>query len=220
MTRDFSIDNPHRAISMWLVPLDLPGFTVQPMEKAVTWTTNTCDVFIDNVRAPQSCLVGQENNGFLQLMKNFEIERLMLCSTGLGYAEAAFEDAAVYANQRVQFGQPIGYNQQIQLMLANMAVKIENMKNMIYKTVWMLDHDMPVVKETAMAKLYCGQSCCEVIDDAIQIYGALGLMSDVRLQRMWRDARTLRIGGGADQIMVNILGKTILKEHRNAKDRK
>jgi crotonobetainyl-CoA dehydrogenase len=214
LTRDLNNPDPHKAISMWLVPMNTPGITVRKLDKVAWWTGNTCEVFFDNVRVPETTLVGKENNGFYQLMKNFEIERMLMCAMALGAAEVAYHDAARYANQRVQFGQPIGQFQQVQLMLTNMAVKIENMRNMVYKCAWMVDNHISVMKESAMCKLYCAQAGWEVVDDAMQIHGGLGLMMDCRIQRLWRDFRVNRIGAGTDQIMVNIVGRIILKEHR------
>jgi crotonobetainyl-CoA dehydrogenase len=212
-TRDLSLPNPHKAVSMWLFPTDTPGVTVKQIDKVVDWTIPTCDVFLDDVRIPQACLLGQENMAFYHLMKNFEVERVLACTMSLGSAEAAFNDAAHYATQREQFGAKIGTFQQVQLMLAEMAIKIENMKNMVYKLAWKVDNHLPVIKDTAMAKYYCARSAFEVCDDAMQIFGGYGVTSGIRVQRFWRDTRLARIGGGTDQIMVNILGKLFMKEY-------
>lgn len=217
LTRDHDNPNPYKAISMWLVPMDLPGITVSPLKKMAWWYTDTNEVYFDNVVAPASCLVGQEGNGFLQIMGNFEVERLLMATGALGLAEAAFDDAVKYANQRVQFGQAIGRFQLIQEKIANMAIKIENMKNLVYRTAWMLDQGLPVNEQCAMAKLYCCQSAFEVADDAMQIFGGIGVTMDCRIQRIWRDLRIYRIGGGTDEIMIGIIGKSILKRYAKAK---
>jgi crotonobetainyl-CoA dehydrogenase len=213
MTRDMENPNPYKAMSMWLVPMDLPGITVQPLHKMAWWYTDTNEVYWDNVSAPASCLVGQEGNGFMQIMANFEVERLLMATSALGLAEAAFEDAVRYANQRVQFGQPIGKFQLIQEKIAHMAIKIENMKNMVYHAAWMLDNKVPVNTQCAMAKLYCCQSAFEVADDAMQIFGGIGITMDCRIQRIWRDLRIYRIGGGTDEVMIGIIGKNLLKQY-------
>jgi alkylation response protein AidB-like acyl-CoA dehydrogenase len=169
-------------------------------------------VFIDNACIPQSNLVGKINEGWPQLMANFEIERLALCAASLGAAEAAYEDASNYANRRVQFGKPIGEYQAVQHKITDMAVKIENMRNLIYKVAWMMDQNMPVRHEHAMCKLYVAQASFEVCDDAMQILGGLGYMVESRIQRLWRDIRLMRIGGGTDEIMYNIAGPQLLKK--------
>ncbi len=212
MTRDPKGENPYESISMWLLPTDTPGITFHQLNKVGWWTVPTYEVFIENARVPRENLVGDMNKGWPQLMANFEIERLALCAASVGAAEAAFEDALAYANRRVQFGKTIGSYQAVQHILTDMAVKIENMRNYIYKIAWMMDQDMPVRSEHAMCKLYVARASFEVIDSAMQIFGGLGYMMDTRVQRLWRDIRLMRIGGGTDEIMYNIAGPQLLKK--------
>jgi alkylation response protein AidB-like acyl-CoA dehydrogenase len=214
MTRDPQGENPYECISMWLVPTDTPGLSFDQLSKVGWWTVPTYEVFIDNARVPRKNLVGELNCGWPQLMANFEIERLVLCAASLGAAEAAYDDAAAYANQRVQFGKPIGSYQAVQHMVTDMAVKIENMRNYIYKIAWMMDENIPVRAEHAMCKLYVARASFEVIDTAMQILGGLGYMTDHRVQRLWRDIRLMRIGGGTDEIMYNIAAPQLLKRAR------
>jgi len=211
MTRDSKIENPYEGISMWMVPTDSPGLRFNQVSKLGWWSVPTYEVYIENTRVPKKSLVGEMNCGWPQLMANFEIERLALCAASVGAAEAAFEDAAAYANQRVQFGKPIGSFQAVQHILTDMAVKIENMRNYIYKIAWMMDNDQPVRLEHALCKLYVARAAFEVCDDAMQILGGLGYTTDHRVQRLWRDVRLMRIGGGTDEIMYNIAGPQILK---------
>jgi len=214
MTRDPSIENPYKGMSMWLMPTDTEGVRINTLDKVGGWTIPACEVFIDNAILPKNALLGELNNGWKQLMTNFEIERLATVAVPVGAAQAALEDAVAYANQRVQFGKPIGSFQLIQEMITNMAIKIENMRNMIYKVAWMMDNNMDVRIENSMAKLYCAQSTFEIMDDAMQIFGGMGYMMDHRIQRMWRDSRAYRIGGGTDQVMVTIIGPQLLKKYK------
>ncbi len=214
MTRDGKGENPYHSISMWLVPTDAPGLRFSQLSKVGWWTVPTYQVFIDRVRVPRRNLIGELNNGWPQLMANFEIERLALAAASVGAAEAAYEDAAAYASQRSQFGQPIGNFQAVQHKITDMAVKIENMRNYIYKIAWMMDCNMPVRHEHAMCKLYVAQASFEVCDDAMQLFGGLGYMAESRVQRLWRDIRLMRIGGGTDEIMYNIAGPQLLKKAR------
>jgi crotonobetainyl-CoA dehydrogenase len=213
MTRDSSIENPYKSMSMWLMPTDTKGVRINTLEKVGGWTIPACEVFIDGAILPKEALLGELNNGWKQLMANFEIERLATSAVPVGVAQAAFEDAITYAGQRVQFGQPIGNFQLVQEMIARMAIKIETMRSMIYKVAWMMDNNMDVRIENAMAKLYCAQSTFEVIDDAMQILGGVGYMMDHRIQRLWRDSRAYRIGGGTDQVMITIIGSQLLKKY-------
>jgi len=214
MTRDAGIPNPYEGISMWLLPTDTPGVRFNKIAKVGWWSIPTYEVYIQDARVPRSNLVGALNCGWPQLMANFEIERLALCAASLGAAEGAYEDAAAYANQRVQFGKPIGSYQAVQHLITDMAVKIENMRNYVYKIAWMMDQGISVRHEHAMCKLYVAQASFEVIDAAMQILGGLGYTMDHRVQRLWRDIRLMRIGGGTDEIMYNIAGPQLLKKAR------
>jgi alkylation response protein AidB-like acyl-CoA dehydrogenase len=147
-------------------------------------------------------------------MANFEIERLALSAASLGAAEAAYEDSVAYANQRQQFGTPIGSFQAVQHLITDMAVKIENMRNFVYKIAWMMDNNLPVRTEHALCKLYVAQASFEVCDTAMQVLGGVGYTMDHRIQRLWRDVRLMRIGGGTDEIMYNIAGPQLLKKAR------
>ncbi|MPN37109.1 Crotonobetainyl-CoA reductase [bioreactor metagenome] len=95
-----------------------------------------------------------------------------------------------------------------------MKLKIENMRNMIYKTAWEIDNHIPVQIDSAMAKLYCAQAANEVVDDALQIMGGIGYTADCRVSRLWVDARVHRIGGGTDEVMIHVAGRAILKEYK------
>ncbi len=215
MTRDPKIENPYEGISMWLLPTDTPGVRFTKIDKVGWWSIPSYEVHIQNARIPCESLIGNMNQGWPQLMANFEIERLTLCAASLGAAEGAYEDAAAYANQRQQFGKSIGSYQAVQHILVDMAVKIENMRNYVYKIAWMMDEGLPVRHEHAMCKLYVARAADEVIDSAMQILGGLGYTMDHRVQRLWRDIRLMRIGGGTDEIMYNIAGPQLLKKARH-----
>jgi crotonobetainyl-CoA dehydrogenase len=214
MTRDPKGESPYKSMSMWLVPTNTPGLRFNNLPKVGWYSVPTYEVFIDNVRVPKKNLVGKMNAGWSQLMANFEIERVALTASTVGGAEAAFEDAATYVNQRVQFGQPVGYNQTVQHKLTDMAIKLENARNYMYKMAWMMDQGIPVRYEHAMCKLYGCQSAFEVADDAMQLMGGMGYMMAHRVQRLWRDIRVMRIGGGTDEIMYNIVGPQLLKKYK------
>ena len=113
----------------------------------------------------------------------------------------------------MQFGKPIGSFQLVQEKLTDMAIKIENMKNFIYHSASMVDSGTLDRKQAAMCKRYCSMAAFEVCDDALQIHGGIGVTEGVRIERLWRDARGHRFGGGTDEIMVHVVGRQIVKEH-------
>lgn len=212
LARDPEVSDPRKAISMWMVPMDAPGVKIEKFEKVGNKLRSMCDVYLNNVEIEEKDLVGVEGNGFIQLMQNFEVERLVLAAESLGYAVCVYNDAVKYATQREQFGKTIGQFQLIQEMIVNMHTKIENMRNLLYKCAWEKDNGININTSAAVAKLYCAQAAFEVCDDAMQIFGGYGYASDNRVSRLWRDARLNRIGGGTDQIMIRIASKSILRE--------
>ena len=213
LTRDLENPNPYKAMSMWLVPSDTPGIKINPLRKIGWNMTTTNEVYLDNVEVDESALVGQEGAGFIQLMKNFEFERVVGCACTVGAAQMALDDAGSYSAQRVQFGQPIGTFQLIQQKIVDMTIKVENMRNMVYKYAWQMDQGMPMQINTALCKRYCAMAGWEVIDEALQIFGGIGYTSESRISRVWRDARVSRIGAGTDEIMVHVAGRALFKEY-------
>lgn len=216
MAKNPEVEDPRKAISMYLVPMDAPGVTTNRLDKIAWFTADSCEIFLDDVTLPESCLVGVKGNGFKQLMRNFELERLVIAATCLGLAQAAFDDAASYAAQRVQFGRPIGDFQLIQLKLTDMAIKLENIRNFVYKTAWMVDQGLSLKSQGAMCKRYSAMAAFEVADEAMQIHGGVGITVGTRVSRLWRDLRAHRFGGGTDEIMVHIAGRQIVKDHARA----
>jgi len=212
IVRDYKCDKPAKDMTMWHVPLSAPGVTIKPLNKIGNNVMNTCEIYLENVEIEEKDLVGVEGNGFIQLMKNFEIERLITCAHNLGMACCAYEDASRYATQRVQFGKPIGSFQLIQEKLCNMKIKIESMRHWVYQTAWKKDNGLSITSDAALTKLYTGRAAFEVIDDAMQILGGIGYTHDCRVSRLWRDQRVLRIGAGTDEIMIHIAGRALVKE--------
>lgn len=213
-TRDISAPKPHKAMTMWLMPANAKGVKTNVLHK-VGWRMRPfCEMYLEDVELEEKHIIGKPNEGFVQLMKNFEIERLVMVAGCVGCAQAAFDDAIVYARQREQFGQPIGNFQMIQLKLTDMAIKIENMRNMLYKCAWEKENGRDVRISSALAKRYAAMASFEVVDEAMQIMGTIGYTDDSRISRMWRDLRGNRIGGGTDEIMVHIAGRALMKDYK------
>lgn len=213
IARNSEEQDPKKMFSGWFLSPKATGVKIEVLGKIGTNCIQTCEVYLDNVELAESDMFGTEGKGFIQLMVGFEEERLSAGVIALGMAMAAFEDAARYANQRIQFGQKIGSFQLIQEKLVYMKIKIENMYNIILKQAWMMDNGQSVRGKVEYLKLYCTQSAFEVIDDAMQIMGGIGYTNDHRISRLWRDARVFRIAGGTDQVQIMVAGREILKEY-------
>ena len=205
---------PELAYSTWWVPMDSPGISMKPIPKFGWNLINSCEVVLDNVVLDESALVGKEGRGFINVMKNFEIERIVMAATALGEAEMAFEDALAYAKQRKQFGKPIGSFQLIQEKLTNMYTKIENMKHLVYKAAWLEDQGKSINTAAAIAKRYCADASFEVINDAIQIFGGVGYSTEMRVNRLLRNNRVCGIGGGTNEIMIHVACRALQKEYK------
>ena len=214
MARDFSKQEQpaNKTMTTWLVPMDSEGITVRPIHKLGCKDSSCCEVYLDNVVVEENAMVGIEGQGFLTVMKNFEVERLVMAAQSLGCAVCAYNDALKHATQRVAFGDIIGNFQLVQEMLCRMRIKIENMRNFLYKTAWEKDNGISIRVSADLCKLYCAQAGFEVVDDALQILAGIGYVGESRVSRLWRDVRMHRIGGGTEQILIRNAGRQIVKE--------
>lgn len=207
----------HRCGTMFLVDLKTtPGVTIERLPKFGHYDDvfTICKETFTDVRLPRSAVLGREHNGFMQTMANFGRERVANCAASIGTAINCFEDACKYANKREQFGQPIGNFQLIQEKIMNMSVKIENMMNMLFKICWKIDNKMDVRIDTGMAKYYTPKTCCEIVDDALQILAGTGIVGSHRVAKLYISGRGARLGGGSDEIMIHNTVPEILKMYK------
>ena len=211
--KDEDPSHDNRSMSMFLVPKDTPGITMAPLHKIGQTITNFDEVYFDNVVVSQDTLLGERGNGFKQLMRNFELERIMLSAHSLGLAQAALEDATRYAAQRETFQQKLYKHQIIQQKLTDMEIKVQNMRNMLYRTAWEFDQGMSVRLDSALMKRYLSTTCTELASDAQQIFGGIGYTTESRIGRIWIDCRGDSFAGGTEEIMVHIAGRQIIKKY-------
>ena len=211
--KDEDPSHDNRSMSMFLVPKDTPGITMAPLHKIGQTITNFDEVYFDNVVVSQDTLLGERGNGFKQLRRNLELERIMLSAHSLGLAQAALEDATRYAAQRETFQQKLYKHQIIQQKLTDMEIKVQNMRNMLYRTAWEFDQGMSVRLDSALMKRYLSTTCTEVASDALQIFGGIGYTTESRIGRIWIDCRGDSFAGGTEEIMVHIAGRQIIKKY-------
>jgi short/branched chain acyl-CoA dehydrogenase len=146
-------------------------------------------------------------------VQTLDAGRLSIAAMGLGLAQGAFEMALEYAGKRVQFGKPIGHFQSVAFKLADMDMKIELARNMLYKACRMKDDNQPYGRDAAIAKLYCSEIAGEVVDEAVQIHGAYGLFKDGDIERFYRDQRILQIGEGTSEILRVVISRHLGLKH-------
>ena len=202
-----------KEISTIIVEKGTAGFSAQTMHGKMMWrASNTSSLFFDNCQVPEDSLLGKRGNGSKIMLATLDSGRLSIAAMGLGCAQGAFELAVKYAKQRKQFGKVIANFQVIAFKIADMAMKIELARNLLYKACWLKDNKKPYGKEAAMAKLYCSEIAKEVTDEAVQIHGGNGLMKEYDIERFYRDQRLLQIGEGTSEIQRIVISRYVLKE--------
>ena len=198
----------HWGFSLFLVPTNTPGWHVtKRLDKLGMHSSDTAEIALEDVRVPADALLGVEGEGFQQIMWELQGERLVGVAGTIAGSQMLFERCVEYAKERRAFGKPIGANQAISHRLAEMATEIEAARQMIYDAAWKFGNGEYPVKEITMAKLYGGIVACKVTNSAMQIFGGASYTMDLPVQRAWRDARLIRIGGGTDEVMREILSK-------------
>ena len=194
----------------FIVEQDTPGFKAVPMHKKMMWrASNTAELYFDNVRVPKKNMLGQKGDGFHQMLQTLDGGRLSIGAMGLGGAQGAYDLALKYAQQREQFGQPIGKFQAVAFKLADCAMEIECARNLLYKSCWLRNKNKPFAKEAAMAKLYCSELMGRVVDRSVQIHGGYGLMKEYDVERFYRDQKLLDIGEGTSEIQRLVISRYI-----------
>ncbi|WP_264738580.1 acyl-CoA dehydrogenase [Cytobacillus firmus] len=199
-----------KEISAIIVPTDAEGFTViDNYEKMGLNASNTTELVLEDVRVPTEHLLGKKGEGFKQFLITLDGGRIGIGAMALGIAQAAYEKALQYAKERQQFGRSLSNFQAIQFKLADMAMKIELARNMVYKAAWLKDQGRPFAKEASMCKLYASEICMEIADQAVQIHGGYGYMKDYHVERYMRDGKLTEIGEGTSEVQRMVIARLI-----------
>ncbi len=200
--------NNEKQLSVILVNRETKGYRTEKISNKMMWrAADTGKLFFENCMVPEENLLGKIGQGAKIMLETLDGGRLSIAAMGLGLAQGAFEQAMDYAKKRFQFGRPIYKFQSISFKLADMAMKIELARNLLYKACWLKDHEKPFGKEAAMAKLYCSEVAKDVADEAVQIHGAYGLFKDTDIERFYRDQRILQIGEGTSEILRIVISR-------------
>jgi alkylation response protein AidB-like acyl-CoA dehydrogenase len=212
---DPAAEPAHRGISAFVIEKGASGLTVgRDIDKMGYKTVETCELHFQNFPVPASNLIGgEEGLGFKQVMTGLEAERLNVAARGLGVARAAFEEAIKYAQQRHTFGKPIAQHQTIQIKLAEMATRIEASRLLIYSAAAKKDRRERCDVEAGMAKLFATETAAEVSLEAMRILGGNGFSKDFPVERFYRDAPLLLIGGGSNELQHLIIARGLLERY-------
>jgi alkylation response protein AidB-like acyl-CoA dehydrogenase len=201
-------------ITAFIVETDTSGFSIGTIEnKMGIRGSSTAETVFEDVRVPKENVLGQFGAGFLTFMKTLDIGRASLGAATLGGSQAAMEASIQWAKAREQFGVPIATKQSVHFMIADMAVEIEALRSLIYRTAWMIDTGQPHIMEAAACKLFGSEVSHRCIDRALQIHGALGYSRDYHIERGWRDQRIAEIYEGTSEIQRLVIAASLFRPH-------
>ena len=205
-------EKKHKGINCLLVDRHSPGISVGPHEdKMGMRSSDTHSVMFNDVVVPKENRIGDDGFGFTFAMKTLEGGRIGIAAQALGIASGAYERALKYSKERKTFGTEIANHQAVAFKLANMAVKIENARNLCLKAAWLKDQQLPYGFASAMAKYYAAEIAMEVTTEAVQIHGGYGYVKEYHVERLMRDAKLTQIYEGTSEIQQIIISREILK---------
>lgn len=204
-----------RGASVFIVEKGTEGFSFGKKENKMGIRAScTRELIFEDCKIPKENLIGREGMGFMIAMKTFDKSRPMVAAQALGIAQGALEEAMLYSKERHQFGKPISSFQGIQFMLADMAMKLESARALVYATARMIDSGAKrFSKESAMCKCFASDMAMEVTTDAVQILGGYGYMKEYPVEKMMRDAKITQIYEGTNQIQRIVIASNLLKEY-------
>lgn len=203
-----------RGLTAFIVEKDFPGFKIGTVEKKMGLRgSQTSEVIFEDCEVPAENVLGGQGEGYINALKILSNGRCGLAARNLGSMQKLLELSVRYSRERRQFGQPIGDFQAVQHMLADMAVDIEASRWLTYRVAWMVDQGFQVIKEAAIVKYFASEAYCRVADRAVQVFGGMGYMKELPIERYYRDARITRIYEGTSEIQKNVIARQLIKEY-------
>ncbi|MEW6776299.1 MAG: acyl-CoA dehydrogenase family protein [Bdellovibrionota bacterium] len=203
-------------ITAFIVERGMPGFTVGRHQPSMgSDVVKQCELIFEDCLVPAANVIGEVGQGFRIAMKVLNSGRLSLAARALGQMKYCQDKAVEYAKQRVQFGEPIANKQLIQAMIADNEVDIFSVESMLYPSAWRKDQGKNVNRECAICKLYASEALARVADRSIQIHGGMGYMVETGIERVYRDARAMRLYEGTSEIQRTIIARAAIEEGRN-----
>jgi len=211
----FAVTTPdvgHKGISCFMVEKGWGGFeTGKPENKLGIRSSDTCELYFDNVKVPAENLIGNEGEGFKIALATLDCGRIGIASQALGIAQASLNASITYSKDRIQFGKPISTNQAIQFKIADMAMEIESARLIIRQAAWMKDQHKNYSSNASMAKVYASEVAMRASTQCVQIHGGFGFMRESGIERLMRDAKITQIYEGTSEIQRLVIAKALLK---------
>ncbi|MGP4072347.1 acyl-CoA dehydrogenase [Piscibacillus sp. B03] len=206
------VDAKHRGISAFIVEKGTDGFSFGKKEQKLGIRSSpTTELIFENCRVPKENMLGEEGQGFKIAMTTLDGGRNGIAAQAVGIAQGALDAATDYAKEREQFGKPIANNQGISFKLADMATQVEASRLLTYQAAYNESEGLPYQKESAMAKLYAGDTAMKVTVEAVQVYGGYGYTKDYPVERFMRDAKITQIYEGTQEIQRLVIGRMVTK---------
>jgi short-chain 2-methylacyl-CoA dehydrogenase len=197
-------------ISNIIVPNGTPGYEIsKPMKKMGWHASDTRELSFKDAEVPEGNLLGPRGQGFHQFLEILDGGRISVAAMGVGLAQGAYDLAFAYAQERKQFGKPIGKFQAVQFKLADMATEIEAGRNLVYKAAWLKDEGRDFRLAAAQAKLYTGELSNRAVNWALQIHGGYGYMEEYAISRLYRDQKILEIGEGTNEVQRMVIARQL-----------
>jgi len=212
---------PYKGMSLFLVERNTPGLSAgRVFDKLGYKGVETAEVIFDHVRVPATNLLGERpGQGFKHVMSGLEVGRINVAARAVGVAQAAFEDAIKYAQQRQTFGQPISQHQAIQFKLADMATRIEAARLLVEQAARKKDRGERCDLEAGMAKLFASETCQHVTLEAMRVFGGFGYTKEFNVERYYRDAPLMLVGEGTNEIQSLVIARQLLERYKLADER-
>ncbi|PCK88164.1 acyl-CoA dehydrogenase [Rhizobium sophoriradicis] len=209
----FAVTDPNagkKGITAFIVPTETPGYEViRVEEKLGLHSTDTCQIAFNAMRIPVDLRLGAEGEGYRIALANLEGGRIGIAAQAVGMARAAFEAARDYAKERMAFGKPIFEHQAVAFRLADMAVRIEAARQLVFHAAALREAELPCLSEASMAKLFASEMAERVCSDAIQIHGGYGYMADYPVERIYRDVRICQIYEGTSDVQRMVIARNL-----------
>ncbi len=211
----FALTDPsskHKGTSAFIVEKDFPGFSVGKKEKKLGIRSSpTTEIIFEDCKVPKENLLGQEGEGFKIAMMTLDGGRNGIAAQAVGIAQGALDAAVDYAKERVQFGKPISAQQGVGFKLADMATSVEASRLLTYQAAWLESEGLPYGKESAMSKLFAGDTAMKVTTEAVQVFGGYGYTKDYPVERFMRDAKITQIYEGTQEIQRLVISRMLTK---------
>jgi len=207
------LKSKHHGTSAFIIEKDFPGFSTGKKEKKMgIRASTTTEIIFDNVMVPAENRLGEEGQGFKIAMMTLDGGRNGIAAQAVGIAQGALDAAAAYAKERKQFGKPIAANQGVSFKLADMATAVEAARLLTYQAAWLESNGLPYGKESAMSKLFAGDTAMKVTTEAVQIFGGYGYTKDYPVERFMRDAKITQIYEGTQEIQRLVISRMLTRD--------